>query len=311
MGYVLNADIPLGASLVRVVRAQVSKARRTLSDHERSSTERVHETRKALKRARAALKLAGPSLSNEGQALATELRDLGHDLGSVRDRDVVRDTLARLTGDEVSFQEARERLAGKAAKKKNTETSVDHIHTHAEVQASLAGLEERLGTWTLAVDTSTVAECMKRRHRQAKRAMARALDEPTAERLHTWRKQIKVYGHGARLLGKTWSAVFGPDVRRLDALAEVLGNERDLALVEDALKRVRDAWREPRVALALQALIREEREALWRRAKVLGKDTLAPKPRRLRHHLDALWLAPPPVVPTAPRQALRVAHRSS
>lgn len=288
MAYVLSIDESLGEGLARVVREQVGRARTVLTDSTLASATKVHEARKALKKARAALRLSRPCLADDARRLERELALLGRSLGATRDRDVARATLTELTGEEAGFAEVRARLAPA-----RTGASVARSRDPSLrlAVASLTALEEKAKGLRVPITPEMLAKRLKRAAKQARKAMFESLRTQDEERRHAWRKRVKAYAHGVRLLGKLATSVEGPDVKRLDALAETLGRERDLALVEAMLAGDGEPPCQPRVWAALRALIRDERRALLRSAEAVGKSVLARPPRGLKRRLREAWAA--------------------
>lgn len=293
MGYGLTLKEGMADGVKRVAREQLGRARDVLQDANVGAAEQVHEARKALKRLRAVLRLVRPALGDEGIALNDLARDLGRELSGFRDQDVIAATFERMTDQEHAFQEMRSVLANRRAQLSRADASSDE-HIEAARQSVVRGLElldVRLAALSLSVKPGFIARAVHKAHARTANAMRLAVEDPTAEHLHEWRKQAKHYGYVARLLGKIWPTLGGGELEHLEAVGECLGLERDLGLLATALTEAVPQWHEPRVAAALLALVRQERERLMAEAFAVGKKIAKAEPKAVKRRIAATWPA--------------------
>jgi len=117
----------------------------------------------------------------------------------------------------------------------------------------------------------------ERAYRRGRRAHARARREGTPEALHEWRKEVKYLLYQLQLIEPAWRASERLLARRLDRLADLLGEDHDLAVVRAMVT-------EP----AVIRLVDRRRAVLQRQAFAVGRVVDEPRPAaRLRSLRDA------------------------
>jgi len=196
----------------RVLREQADLALRVLSGG--PTPKGVHEARKACKRARAVLRLVREGVGDDAaRQVEAAFRDAARAIGPVRDADVSRATLARL---------------GRAG-------GVDVADREARGEAAVRGLEQarRLvdALDTKRVDQPVLVRALATSWGRARAAYRDACTEPTAERMHEWRKESKYLLFHLQLLQSVDPRWFLPLTRMLDDLQEQLGDHHDLSVL--------------------------------------------------------------------------------
>jgi CHAD domain-containing protein len=260
--------------------------------------EAVHETRKALKRLRALARVLRAQLGEETFARENAaLRDIGRRLSGARDAEVLVATLDGL------LERHPGKLGGRGGVARLRQTLVAERDTAAaqaladaalrtEVIAEVRALRGRVAVWPLPnpAGAEALEPGLLRLYGQGRRRyLAAARSSGKRERaLHEWRKRVKDLRHAAEMLERRDPAGTGGRkrrrrrrrhargaeaarrirrlARRADRLGEALGEEHDLALLEE---RVRS---QPRRGTA--RLGRRSRRALLRQ--------IARRRRRLR-----------------------------
>jgi len=146
-----------------------------------------------------------------------------------------------------------------------------------EVLLKLAGSRERVAAWRLPErgGIGTVQEGLRHTYREGRRRFRDARGGGgRLRRMHRWRKQVKHLRYSAQILALEGLA------RRTNELAEMLGEERDLALLA---KRIRAAERGERHhgdgRSKLLKVIARRRRKLRRRAFALGRHLYRRRPR--------------------------------
>ena len=147
-----------------------------------------------------------------------------------------------------------------------------------EVLLELAGSRERVAAWRLPERSGlgTVQDGLRHTYRDGRRRFRRASSGRGGRlrRMHRWRKQVKRLRYAAEILD------FGGLARRTNELAEVLGEERDLALLA---KRIRVTSKHERAGEGgrrrLLKVIARRRRKLRRRALNLGGRVYRRRPR--------------------------------
>jgi CHAD domain-containing protein len=162
-----------------------------------SRDEAVHEARKCCKKVRALLRLVRPVVS-EGCYRYENLafRDAARPLSEVRDAKSLVETVDKVAqhfADRVRGQPfALIRKALLTHQREVRKRVLDEEHAFAAVETAVQAALERLDDWANVPNRwSSVGDGVQQVYRQARRAFADALEEPTVEKLHEWRKQAK------------------------------------------------------------------------------------------------------------------------
>ena len=244
----------------------------------------VHDTRKALKRLRALLRLIRRDLGESAYLREDAvLREASLRLAGAREAHVMLATLdglldrhprglARRTG----VRRLRERLL--AEREQAAAELLGDGPARGDVLRRLSDSRERVAAWRLPDrgGMGNVEAGLRHTYRAGRRRRERAAagGGGRLRRMHAWRRQVKHLRYAAEILRLEDLA------RRADELAELLGEERDLALLA---KRIRAVGRgEQHGADARRRLLKaiaRRRRKLRRRAFALGGRIYRRKPR--------------------------------
>ncbi|MCL4743051.1 MAG: CHAD domain-containing protein [Phycisphaerales bacterium] len=254
----------IGAAVRRVALEQLAKAERALArtggDHERA----VHEARKCITRARSALRLVRHASDGAFDTINAGLGEAARSLSTSRDAAVTLAAFDALAGESEGSAGVRERLAGGAWQDPAlpSDRAVERaVVTIGAARDEIEALRFSAGGFGL------IEPGLRRAWRRARRAMRSAMEDPTDERLHEWRKRCKVCHAHAKLLRRIRAKEVERLVTRLRDLCTALGEERDLALLAERLGSLGEET-------AIRGLIDEasrRREALRGRAFALGE----------------------------------------
>jgi CHAD domain-containing protein len=291
MSYRLQLDVPAPEAVRRVAEERLEKAAGRLSeDHGDDPVKAVHGARKDLKKTRSALRLARPCLPRRVYRRENKaLRDLGRQMSGGRDADVMVETVDALA----------ERYAGQLPKRQFT-TLRQRFARHAAqareeaevggLADALAGARERAGAWPLGkCDDRALRAGAERAYARGREAFAVAEEDPSAERLHDWRKRAKDLWYHHRLLADAWSGPVKAFADEADRLGKLLGDDHDLATLSE---RLGDIDVPPSVDVdTIEQLIAARRAELQSSAFEIGRRLYAEKPkafaRRLSRYLAA------------------------
>jgi CHAD domain-containing protein len=297
MAYRLKLKEPLVKGVRRVAAEQLANAAARLQGDSNPESA-IHEARKSLKRTRALLRLVRPGLAEAQFRKSNDrLRDIARMLSAVRDRDVVRAHLASLATEKPSVAKAAGRLrealdqmpesltpsngARSRAAARNTAEALAEIDA---VRGELAGLELHPASF------ETIVAGLTKSHRSGCKALALALASPDEEEpLHDLRKAAQAYWRQMILIQHAWPEVCLARATAAKYVAALLGQDHDVALVENIL-----------AAPEAQILSRAERGALARycmarhaelRGAALPKAQLlfAERSERLGERMRYLW----------------------
>jgi CHAD domain-containing protein len=291
MSYQLRQNQTLGDNLRRICRKQIEGAISIARGEKESRDTPVHETRKHLKKTRAALRLVRKEI---GRGLFREqdhcLRDVARLISDVRDA-------------EVRLQTVRQFNRISKRRGENDYTNLEQmlqselenfIAASAEWQTQAVAMLEyahaSIDHWALGHFSSTqLCRALEARYRRARRALARATANPTAENFHVFRTEAKTLWYQVRILRPINPVVLKNLSDDLGALGNLLGRAHDLNFLGE---RVRSEDREAQwqgEAQKLLAVIETSQRELQRDAAELGQHFFAERPRDFGSRL-ASWL---------------------
>lgn len=88
------------------------------------------------------------------------------------------------------------------------------------------------------------------------------MDSPNAENLHSLRKRIKYHWYHLRLLKDIWPSAMKPLLRQADSIADRLGEDHDLAVLDQTITNNRESFGEEDAVNAFLGLVRMHRKRL-------------------------------------------------
>jgi CHAD domain-containing protein len=295
MGYRFRPKERIDAGIRRVVREQVRGAIADLTGPREERHEGVHEARKRFKMIRAVLRLARPSLGELQFALENSwYRDTGRRLSSVRDAvamiecfDALEKRFAKDLAPGVA-ERARARLQSRLETVASEDAGLEgHC---ARVASGLKGAQARLRDWPIHDrGFKTIGPGLHRVYRQGRGGMEAALESPTDENHHEWRKRAKDHWYHVRLLRNSWPKVMDAYRREMRVLTEALGADHDLALLAPLLRNDADGFGGADATAVLLALVDRRRHELQEQARLVGRRIYAEKPRVLLDRFKARW----------------------
>jgi hypothetical protein len=222
------------AGFRRIAVGQIVRARRHLTRGEDRAVA-VHEARKCLKRIRALLRLVRPALSKEQfRRENARFRDIARLLATSRDRQVMRDTVARLaTGADERQGKALAALNEVLAQDIGTSGAPpDHTVAFEPVIASLSRAKKDFKHLDLELNMKDLIRIgLKRSYRAGQEALAAAKAKPDDETLHEWRKTVQVHWRHMLLLSDAWPEYFAVRSNAAKELSDCLGEDHDLAVL--------------------------------------------------------------------------------
>lgn len=96
---------------------------------------------------------------------------------------------------------------------------------------------------------------LERTYRKGRDAFAAAKRDRTTENLHEWRKQAKYFWHQLQLLEPLWPGLIGKVADQAHRLTDYLGEDHDLAVLCDTIRRNPEAFDKPSVTLGVSGVI--------------------------------------------------------
>ena len=293
MSYRLRADERVSDALRRCTREQLDRAINELTaevDHDPVTA--VHDARKALKKARSAVRLGRGAIDRDVQRRNNAaLRDAGRRLSSARDAEVmlgaVDDLAERFAGQVpgttfdairghlvAERDEARTRLLGAAVAG----------HVAGDLKAVQTGTDDwrvRGGGWT------AIEPGLLRSYRRGRTALEAAREDPTSENFHEWRKRAKDLWYHLRMLMPLSPGIVGGQADEAHELADLLGDDHDLAVLREALEG--GAGAVPADVDAVIGLLDHRRAQLQAKALLVGERLYAESPKAFGRRLHGYW----------------------
>jgi hypothetical protein len=253
----------------------------------------IHEARRRSKKLRALVALVAAALDVRAARRADEaLAKIARALAPVRDAEARRETLATLLAR--SDPRARQRfaaieslLAAQAdSARRLTLTPADLRDVSRlieDAQMRLRALSFTRRGWR------AIGPGLRRTYRRGRKALAAALDDPTPEPRHCWRRRVKRLAAHFRLLQNLQPRKLAALARRADQLATLLGDEHDLALLRQHLASHAKRTRTHADYTGITTLLDRRRAALRRRADRLGRTLYRAKPAAFTARLERAW----------------------
>ena len=263
----------------------------------------IHDTRMCCKKLRGLLRLVRLELDEETfKKENVYYRDVSRRLSSVRDTAALVETLDKLIERfadqlaESAFQTIRKSLT-----RSRENEQVDKQKALAEVKKTLTGARERVEKWPLQKnDFSVLGGGLKRIYRQGRLGFTTALEQPSVEHFHEWRKQVKYLWYHMRLLEPTWPTLLKQFASELKTLSDYLNADHDLAMLRArVLEQPGNADDQTEIE-ALVALIDQQRGELQVQAQLQGKRVYAEKPEVFKNRFQEYWRAWHSEQPTDP-----------
>jgi CHAD domain-containing protein len=249
--------------------------------------EAVHEARKDMKKLRAVLRLVRDELGDElYRSENVTFRDTARALSGVRDAQVLIETY-----DDVV------RRAKRVPKGSATAFRHELVRRREALEVDAGGREEaakraievlreargRIADWPFeSEDFELVEPGLRRSYRRGRARFRAAADDPTVENLHEWRKRVKDLWYHQQLLEFVNPELMEPAADGAHHLSNLLGDDHDLAVLDDAV----DELAQPELRPALHKAIARRRSELQAEAFKLGRRIYADKPRAFTGRLE-------------------------
>ncbi len=281
MSYELRHRETLGDNLCRICRKQIEAAIAVAKDEVKTDDTPVHEMRKHLKKARAAVQLVRREI---GRGLFREqnrcLRGVGRLTSDIRDAEVRLQTVRQL-------QEVTQRDGRSAYEKLEVMLTLElenFMAAFAEWQTQAIPMLERallaVDRWTLdQFNCKQLSRAVQRTYKRARKALAEATANPSAENFHAFRTKAKMLWYQLRVLRPVNPVVLKSLADDLRALADLLGRAHDLSFLGARLRSEHGKSKWQREGHKLLAIIEISQNDLQRGAAELAQHFFAERPR--------------------------------
>lgn len=292
MAYRFAPDESVQENVRRTGLEQLDRAVQELSDGVKvDPLVAVHAARKALKKERSLLRLSRGALPpGQRRRLNAHLRDAAAQVGATRDADVMLSALGDLSDryagqiPATTFDTVRSRL------EQERDRTREQAGASEAVAEGLRGLRQRVESQHVRGDGwKALQPGLARSYRRGRKTMRRAQRAPTDENLHEWRKRVKDLWYHLRLLREVAPHTVKGQIDEAHALADLLGDDHDLAVLTGRLHRLAPDL--PVDVGPLLALVAHRRGELQEHAAWGGARLYAESPSRFAKRLRRYWKA--------------------
>jgi len=295
MSYRLHFNESLEDGMPRIVGEQLDRAIAELTGDATDLPEAVHQVRKRCKKIRGLLRLFRGAFSTSYSEENAWFRDLAKRLSTARDAEAMLESLDMLVeafGGELgedAFATVRHAMI---ARRTEVQEDVELAQRVRETSAQLQDVRTRVVGWRLDEDGfAAIEKGFLRTYRRARKALDASYKDPTPERFHEWRKRVKYHWYHLRLLRELWSAPMKALAAEAKRLADLLGDDHDLAVLRETLLQESDDLGDREEIDALAALAARRQDQLRAQAQTLGWRLFADTPADYCRRLQASWHA--------------------
>ncbi|NBC47390.1 MAG: CHAD domain-containing protein [Gammaproteobacteria bacterium] len=301
MAYELDPTQPLDAETRRIALALIDHAIAQIDGAGSDADEAVHEVRKDCKKLRGLLRLLRPAAPALYKRENAAFREAAAVLSVLRDAEAALETYDALIE---HFQANLEpepllplREGLEAHKAATAAAGRDLTEQLGETRSLLWEARERVPDWELPAEAaddagwSLLGPGLRKTYRRGRRAMRQAYAEPGVAVFHEWRKRAKYLRYQVRLLRPAWPHLLKPLHQEVKRLGDWLGDDHDLAVLEQVLHEAEalSPANDPEqilLALAAQRSTQLRDDAYW-----LGRRLYAEKPKHLDRRMQRYWQA--------------------
>ncbi len=288
--YRLLEGEPVGPGIKRVIAAQVDDAITQLRGEAGTEpADAIHEARKDMKKVRSALRLVRDALGDDVWRRENDhYREAARQLSSHRDAEILVEALDELG--ERFGPTARDRfgaLRGQLDEENRAAQDNGMLErTMAGAAAELAAGRSRIDGLSLEGDDwELLAPGLHRTYRRGRKRLRAVEEEASVSNLHELRKRVKDLWYQLRLIREADRPMIGALADHAHDLSDHLGDDHDLALLREQVKRRRDAFASPADQRHLLQEIDQRRGELQFAAISLGERIYAEKPKKFRSRL--------------------------
>ena len=294
MSFQLHADQGIQKNIRRIARQQIDKAINEIDDTELDRHEAIHQVRKRCKKLRGLIRLVQPVLGSSYQRENAGFKEIADALAVLRDEqslvEVLEDLLASLKPSErKQFNPVLQNLCERrdaAASRSGQNPDV----LLAETRKQLKTIRKRVARWRLDTEGyPAVRGGFKLTYKRGRKTMKQAYKSEQASDFHEWRKRVKYHMHHLKLLDLLWPDVTKVWRKQTKALADILGQDHDLALLRELLSVEGKSLADDALRQQLSAVIAKEQQRLRAQAWSIGQRFHAEKPKALNKRWKRYW----------------------
>jgi CHAD domain-containing protein len=275
----------------RILTAQVDDAIAQLRGEAGTDpAEGIHEARKDIKKIRSALRLVRDELGDDVWRRENDhYRDVARLLSAHRDAEILVEALDGLG--ERFGSAARDRFD---ALREQLDEENRAAHDDGTIERSMAGAAAELAAGRARIDTlrldgdgwGLIAPGIHRSYRRGRKRLKAVEEEASVTNLHELRKRVKDLWYQLRLIRDIDRPMIGALADHAHDLSDHLGDDHDLALLRDEVKRRRGVFASPADQRHLLQEIDQRRGELQFAAISLGERIYDEKPKKFTARLS-------------------------
>ena len=284
-------------SVVQGLRRLAAKQIRAAIDELRSvppRDEAIHEARKRVKKARAILQLVEADGGKRLRKCRKRLRTVNRALTPLRDADASLEILDRLRSkhprlfSEHTFARIKRELA---ERKRAAAEAAAGDRVWETIDEALRSVRKKVKRWTQEHrNFGAIASGLRDTHRRGRKAMTRALKSGTAADFHEWRKAMKAFWYGLRLVERCGTRV-RRDVAALRKAETWLGDDHNLAVLCAELSKDASVCGSAVDVDRLRLAADREQCASRKQAIAAARPIYARSSRAYVHAVERAWIA--------------------
>jgi len=295
MSYRLHFNESLADGVPRIVREQMDRAIAELAGQDADLSEAVHQLRKRCKKIRGLLRLIRGSFATSYSQENAWFRDLAQRLSDARDAEAMLECLDRLCGvfgrelEADAFATVHDALVARRTAMQDDAGLPQRVR---DTVAQLQSARVRVLGWRIdRGGFPAIEQGLTQTYRRARKAMLAGYATPTSERFHEWRKRVKYNWYHLRLLREVWPEPMKALAAEAKQLADQLGDDHDLAVLQDTLQHESDTMGERDEIDALLGLAKRRQGQLRTEALTRGWRLYSETPTDFCRRLHACWHA--------------------
>lgn len=254
----------------------------------------IHEARKRCKRLRGLLRLVRSSIKVDFRSLDRQVRNASSRLSLIRDCGVMAETVRQLrkSNDESISDEELSLVQSILSKRlAPAEVHQDEQKQIALFLGDMRALLVRIPSWSFRAGLPKAARSdFAKTYRQSMELMTASSRVPSDANLHRWRKRVKYHEHQLQFLSKRWKGHATKRIARLVRLAELLGDDHDLAMIQTHLRKYGKVDSDVQQAGIdrFRKVLANRRRKLQSKALKLGKELYSKRPAAIGKKLSGL-----------------------
>lgn len=292
MSYRIKRSEAVQHAMRRIAHEQLAKAIAEIDDSLLDRQQVIHQVRKRCKKLRGLIRLVRPVLGKRYAQENEAFRDAAGRLSALRDAFVQIEVYDRLMEQYASpmQRDACSVVRQQLALRRDQIDPQEINRCLAEARQRLADAQSRASKWKLSCSGFDAwAGGFAKTHAGARLSLRACSKEPSTPALHDWRKHIKYHGYQTRLIAGICPELLKPYVKVLDALGESLGDDHNLAVLQESIQTIPT---EPANRIDVEAFVsvlNQRRQMIQQTAIPQGQRIFAESSKAFMTRLNKYW----------------------